>query len=95
MRINDIELEYFIDYINKRMHLLDKNTSGTSLLNAIDPAFQQSVIDHENLLQDIIEFDWICYGSNKLIVLYQDYNFKILNSKMPYLHKPYIEKLKP
>lgn len=95
VRINNTELEYFIDFITKKMHLLDLDNSGTkTLTNAIDPHFQQALIDQENLLQDIIDFEWLVYATDGIIASYSDYNFKFVNPKLPYLHKPYVDVMK-
>lgn len=83
-------LEYHVDYINKKIHLLDlsKATRG-QIVNNISPDYQKRLIEAQGLMQDVIDFDWICYGSDGLITSYQNYNFKIINYKLPYLHKPY------
>jgi hypothetical protein len=94
MRINNSELEYFIDYINKRIHLLDLDTLGMrSLTNTIDPTFQKMFIEHENLLKDVIDFQWICYATDGLIAEYKNYNFKFIPNEADICHKPFKEKM--
>jgi hypothetical protein len=94
MLVGNTELIYFIDYIGKRIHLLDMNTPGRmSLTNSIDPTFQQKFIDQEQLLNDILDFEWICYGSDGIIASYKNYNFKFVNQKLPWVHKPFLEAL--
>lgn len=90
MQLGETQFEYHIDYINKKVHLLDwtQSTNG-NLVNNISPDYQKSFIKAEALLQDVIDFDWICYGSDGLITAYKNYNIKILNHKLPYLHRPY------
>jgi hypothetical protein len=95
MRIGNSELEYFIDYLNKRIHLLDLNKFGTmTLTNNLDPSFQQELINQESLLSDIMDFDWICYGTDGIITEYSHYNFKFLSYNTLLLHQPYVDKMK-
>lgn len=96
MRINDTELEYFIDYINKIIHLMDLDNSGTrSLTNAIDPTFQKMFIEQESLLKDVYDFKWICYGTDGIITEYRTYNFNFISSHYnELLHEPYVSKMK-
>ncbi len=90
MKIEETRFEYFIDYINNRIHLLDcDNSVANSLINNISPEFQAKMIEDECLMLDVLDFEWICYGQDGLIVSYKDYNVKILNPKLPNLHKPY------
>lgn len=92
MLIDNTEVTYFIDYINKKMHVLDSDSPGRmSLTNAIDPHFQKRLLEQENLLQDIIDFEWFCYGTDGIIASYHDYNFKYVNAKLPWVHKPFLD----
>ena len=92
MKIDDTHFEYYVDYITKKVHLLDLNHFGTqSLTNAICPDFQAKLIEEENLLTDVIDFEWLCYGTDGIIASYKDYNFKFANYKLPYLYPPYLE----
>jgi hypothetical protein len=90
MKIDNVEFEYFIDYINKKIHLLDSgNVNMKNLINTITPEFQKLFIEKESLLADLIEFEWICYSSDGIIASYNDYSVKLMNPKLPYLHKPF------
>jgi hypothetical protein len=92
MKVGNTELLYYIDYVGKRIHLLDMDGQGrTSLTNAIDPTFQKLFVEKEMLMTDILEFDWICYGTDGIIASYSNYNFKYMNPKLPYLHKPFVD----
>jgi hypothetical protein len=92
MKVGNTELLYYIDYVGKRIHLLDMDGQGrTSLTNAIDPTFQKLFVEKEMLMTDILEFDWICYGTDGIIAAYSNYNFKYMNPKLPYLHKPFVD----
>jgi|SRR3954465_9874378 hypothetical protein len=92
MKVGNTELLYYIDYVGKRIHLLDMDGQGrTSLTNAIDPTFQKLFVEQEMLMTDILEFDWICYGTDGIIASYRNYNFKFMNPKLPYLHKPFVD----
>jgi hypothetical protein len=92
MRVGNTEVLYYIDYIGKRIHLLDLDNAGRrSLTNAIDPTFQKLFIEQEMLMEDVLEFDWICYATDGIIASYKNYNFKYMNPKLPYLHAPFVE----
>ncbi|MFL6507974.1 MAG: hypothetical protein ACJ704_08560 [Nitrososphaeraceae archaeon] len=83
-------IEYHIDYINKKMHFMDWSQAVTEqLVNIISPDYQKRFIEANALMQDVMDFEWIIYGVDGLIASYKNYNFKILNPKLPYLHKPY------
>jgi hypothetical protein len=94
MRVGHTELEYFIDYINKRIHLFDLDNYGSSTItNSIDPTFQQKLLEQENLLQDVMDFKWICYGTDGIVAEYRNYNFKYISERDSQLYQPYLEKL--
>jgi hypothetical protein len=94
MLVNNTELVYFIDYLGKRIHILDLNFPGrTKIANAIDPIFQQKVIDEGQLLKDILDFEWFIYAHDGIIGNYKEYNFRLVNPRMPYLHKPYLDEM--
>jgi hypothetical protein len=94
MLVGNTEVIYFIDYLGKRVHLLDMNSPGRmSLTNAIDPTFQKKFVEQEQLLKDIIEFDWLCYGTDGIIAAYSNYNFKFVNQKLPWVHQPFVEEM--
>lgn len=85
-------IEYFIDFIGKKVHLMDNSTSYVhSLVNEISPDFQKNFLDQQVFTDDLLKFEWIIYGSDGLISAYSNYNFKILNPKLPYLHEPFVE----
>lgn len=90
MKINNTELDYHVDYINKKVHLLDMDSSSNNnLVNTMSPDFQIKLVEHEGLMQDVLDFEWICYGLDGIIASYRNYNFKLVNPKLPYLHRPY------
>lgn len=92
MHILGMELEYFIDYVGNRIHILEKSASiNKQLFNTISPDFQKQLVEEQFLLTDVLDFDWILYDLNGLIVAYTDYNMKLVNRKMPFVHEPYIE----
>lgn len=93
MKVNKTELDYHVDYLNKKIHLLDKSgfPGQTSLTNSLDPDFKKSLIAQESLLQDVLDFDWICYSCEGFIALYTDFNFKMVSPKLPYLHEPFLK----
>lgn len=92
MRVGNTELVYFIDYLGKKIHLLDMDEPGRkTITNAIDPTFQQKLIEQEGLLNDVMDFDWLVYATDGIIASYRNYNFKFVNPKLPYLHQPYLE----
>lgn len=92
MKINGIKLQYFIEYLEKRVHLLDSNPIGQNLANTMCPDFQKKFIEAERLLSDVAEFEWLIYCGN-LIISYQNYDIKMVSSKLPYVHKPFTKAL--
>lgn len=94
MRIGDTQLEYFIDYLNRRVHLFDLDKSGMrTVTNAIDPKFQKRFIRQEQLLSDLLDFQWICYGTDGIVVEYKEYSFSFVSHKDQRVHQPYIDKM--
>lgn len=90
MDFEQTRLEYHIDYINKKVHLLDLSQAALGqIVNNISPDYQKRLMEAQGLMQDIIDFDWIVYCIDGLICSYQNYNFKVQNPKLPYLHIPY------
>lgn len=92
MKVGNTEIEFHIDYVNKKFHLVDLDNTGMhKLTNYIDPTYQKKLIEQESLLSDLIDFEWICYSNDGYIASYLNYNFKILSPKVPYLFKPYLD----
>jgi hypothetical protein len=92
MKIDGIKLQYFIDYLEKRVHLMDMNPVGQNLANAMCPDFQKKFVEQEHLLSDVADFEWLLYVGN-LIISYQNYDIKVVNAKLPYVHKPFLKTL--
>lgn len=90
MKIDGIRLQLFVDYLEKRVHLLDSNPHGQNLANAMCPEFQKKIIESEQLLSDVADFEWLLYVG-KIIISYKNYDVKMVNSKLPYVHKPFIK----
>lgn len=96
MKIDDIEIEYFIDYIAKRIHLLDLNyTTDNNLPNIIGPEFQMKLVEQEHLLLDVLDFEWVIYASNGLILLYKIYNLQLVGKTEKKLHRPFLDVIAP
>lgn len=86
-----MELEYYIDYMNRRIHLLDKSYPSTpELLNVITPEFQKQFIENECLLIDVLDFDWFIYASNGIIFSYSAYRLELVNPEEKTLYKPFM-----
>lgn len=94
MEIGGINLEYYIDYINRRVHILDRERIGNKLVNTISPQWMEEFIQHENLLIGLMDFDWLCYATNGIILLYKDYNIQIVSSDTSLIYRPYVEYMK-
>lgn len=94
MKIDGLELEYFIDYTNKAVHLLSRSrASYQEVLNAISEDFKRRLIEQEQLLIDIFDFDWICYSMTGLIMEYKDYGLLFVSKSDKRLYKPYMSVL--
>jgi hypothetical protein len=90
MKVNNVEFEYFIDFDNKKVHLLDSSESiQKTLMNTITPEFQQAVINEMSLSAGLLDFEWLCYSGDGIIASYRDYDVKLVSPKMPYLYKPF------
>ena len=90
MKIENIEIDYLVDYRTKKVHI--KELGGNSmkpLVNTIGQDFQLKLIEEKILKREVINYDWICYCNDGLIVNYNDYQYKILNKKLPYLYEPF------
>lgn len=92
MRVQNVEIDYFIDYINNKAHIIElKKSPMNALINNINSQFQQELVETESLLNDVLDFDWICYCADGLIIKYRDYNYRIINKKLPFLYSPFVE----
>lgn len=90
----DLDLEYFVDFLNKKIHILGKEDRGRlALANDISPEFQKRFIEHFNLMQDVLDFEWILYLTDRLVVSYNDYSTKWITANSPRLHKDFLVKL--
>jgi hypothetical protein len=93
MKLDGVNFEYFIDYINNRIHIIDLDQYGTTVANSISPSWQRKLIEQELLLEDIMEFEWICYGRDGYIAKYRDYNFSYVAPNSILVHQPYLKKM--
>jgi hypothetical protein len=93
MRIKNISFTYFIDYLGRRIHLLEAkgNSVYQSLANSMSPQFKNELIESEALLMDVKEFDWIIYSYGGLILSHTGYSMSILSKSEDCLYQPYLE----
>jgi hypothetical protein len=96
MKINNIELTYFINYLEKTVHLKDLNHfRNRYLLNEVSPSFKKKIIESESLLTDVLGFEWLIYCSDGLVMEYKDYNLTFVTKEDKRLHKPFLSLKKP
>ena len=92
MKIKNVEVDYFLNMRTKKVHIKElKSNLLNPLINNIDSNFQKILIEEELLQRELLNFDWICYCHEGLILNYKDYQYKILNKKLPYLHEPFLK----
>jgi hypothetical protein len=90
----DLDLEYFVDFLNKRIHLLGKEDRGhLYLANTMSPDFQKRFIEHHNLLEDVLDFEWLCYLKSRIVISYANYGYKWISANHPKLHKSFLQKM--
>ena len=96
MKVENIEVEFFIDYLNKRIHVLEKGRSlyNQSLPNIIGTEFQKSFIEQQNLLIDVMNFEWFCYCSNGLVLLFKGRGLNLVSDTSEMLYKPFLDALR-
>ena len=56
----------------------------------MSPEFQMNVIEGEQLLIDVLDFDWICYGSGGLIMEFKESGLMFVSKDDKRLYKPYM-----
>lgn len=94
VRVKNTDVQYYVDYLNRAIHILDSNKyTHMSLTNAIDPTWQKLLIEQEQLLRDVLDFTWFCYATDGIISIYSNYNFKFVKDHSQ-LHQPYVETMK-
>jgi hypothetical protein len=94
MKIKNIEVTYLIEYIEKRIHVLDlSNSNYGGLQNVIGPDFQKELIEKEHLLIDVMDFDWVLYCSGGLVMTYKGYNLNLVSKTEKWLHAPFLSRI--
>lgn len=94
VRVGNVDIEYHVDYLGRAIHILDKHKhSNQTLTNCIDPDWQRELIYKEQLLRDVYDFEWFCYGTDGIICSYRNWNFNFI-SDFTRLHQPFVEVLK-
>lgn len=92
MLVGELELEYYIDYLEKRFHLLEKDRMMfRGLPNLIDSDFQRKIIKQENLLLGVLDFEWVLYCSSGLVMTYKDFNLQLMPKYEKWLHRPFLD----
>lgn len=90
LKFEGAEIEYFINYLDKSIHIIDTRNHGTSISNLIAPYWMKKFIEHEKLLEDVMYFDWYCYSAGGIIGKYNDYQFTLMDISKANLHNPYV-----
>jgi hypothetical protein len=74
MKVKNLYVEYHIDYLKRQVHVLEKGRPvyHDNLPSNIGEEFQKNLIEQGCLLKDAIEFEWLCYCSNGLVLLFKD-----------------------
>lgn len=91
MIVDNTEVVYFIDYIEKKVHLADLTRSSIrNLPNNIGPEFLEKIIEQEHLMVDVLDFEWVCYCLNGLIFIYKDYSMVLVDHNEKWLHRPFL-----
>src|SRR3954466_2323569 len=94
MDLGKVEIDFHVDYINKKVHLLDLNQNTSfGLFDVISPDLKTKFAQDHDFMMDVLTFDWICYGRDGIVCSYDNYNFKYMNPKLPYLHEPYLDEM--
>jgi hypothetical protein len=90
VKIDNIELEYHIDYLQRKIHILDLGPRhSNTLVNIISPDFQKRFVKQEALLIDIIGFDWVLYCGSGLVILYNNYSANVVGKNEKWLYTPF------
>lgn len=94
VKIDNINIEYYVDYLKRQMHLLDlENFANQSVRNCIDQTWQRKLIYQEMLLTDVMDFDWYIYALDGVVLVYRHYNLSFVDDYSQ-LHQAFTEKLK-
>lgn len=94
IKIDSVEVEYHIDYLQKKIHLLDVGPRfSNTLVNMISPDFQKKFVDTENLLIDIISFEWLLYCGSGLVISYKDYSASLVLDRPKWLYGPFLGRI--
>jgi hypothetical protein len=95
VKIDNVEVDYHIDYLGKKIHLLDLGPRySNTLVNMISPDFQKKFIKKECLLIDIVTFDWILYCGSGLVILYKDFQAMLILDNQKWLYGPFLGRIK-
>lgn len=90
MQIKDTEIDYYIDFPNKRIHLLDLDKDERrTLTNSIGLTFQVRFLTELELDADIMGFEWYCYGTDGNVARYRNHAFKYIPLSSKTIYKPF------
>jgi hypothetical protein len=92
VQFENAKFEYYVDYVEKRIHIKDHESAHTySVMNQISPDFQKWLVREEELLIDVLEFDWYLYTGNDIVARWSDYTFKFITPTESSVYKPYLK----
>lgn len=75
-------VEVYIDYINKRIHILDMDKPNIrTVTNAMSEDYKAMLVDQMQAPKEVMDFTWLCYATDGIVSEYKDYNFKFINDK--------------
>lgn len=95
MKVESVEVEIHVEHKEKRIHVLELSPpSYNGLHNSIGPEFQKKLIEQANLLIDVLDFEWICYGAGGVILTYKDYGLQLGNGNPNALHWAFVKRIK-
>lgn len=95
MKVKNLFIEFHIDYMARQVHVLEKGRPiyHENLPNNMGEDFQKEMIEKNSLLIDTLDFEWVCYCQNGLILRFRERKLGLISKTDNSLYKPFLDAL--
>jgi hypothetical protein len=95
MRIENIEIDYYVDHREKAVHVLEKTKKYNSLPDIVSSLFKIKLAKEARESNKIMTYEWYLYCQNRLIFAYSNYNLIFIGKNDKRLYRPFIDAIRP
>jgi transcriptional regulator CtsR len=94
IKIDEIELGYAVNYFKRVIHVISNNADKEKFKNIIGRSFQRKLIYKRKLLQEVLYFEWLLYGTDGSILSFKYNRLCEVSPDDKRLYEPFLRQIK-